>query len=226
MRARRTQVERRQESERALVAAAAEVIAERGVDGASLAVIGERAGTSRGLATFHFGSKDALVARVAGSAQDRLTEVMLAAIDGSRRGPEEVPGLEWLRSSVDTYLELFEHPTPQDRVLIVMWGATFPSESSIEGMLDADRRAYDGWAGLIRRGQHDGSIRPDVDAAASAVVLHGMLRGVAALLLTESEYTDMSRVRGTVDNWIAAALAGGSQPRGAMPLDSYGGPSA
>jgi AcrR family transcriptional regulator len=207
MRARRTQVERRQESERALVAAATEVIAERGVDGASLATIGERAGASRGLATFHFGSKDALVARVAGSAQDRLTEVMLAAVEGSSRGAEEVPGLAWLRASVDTYLELFEHPTAADRVLIVMWGATFPSESSIEGMLDADRRAYDGWAGLIRCGQRDGSIRPDLDAAASAVILHGMLRGVAALLLTESEFKDMTSVRATVDEWIASALA-------------------
>ncbi len=207
MRARRTQVERRQESERALVSAAAEVIAERGVDGASLATIGERAGTSRGLATFHFGSKDALVARVAGSAQDRLTEVLLAAAEGSARDADGTPGLEWLRASVDTYLELFEHPTAQDRVLIVMWGATFPSESSIEGMLDADRRAYDGWAGIIRRGQRDGSIRSDVDAAASAVVLHGMLRGVAALILTESEYTDMTSVRATVDEWIAGALA-------------------
>jgi len=207
MRARRTQVERRQESERALVAAAAEVIAERGVDGASLATIGERAGTSRGLANFHFGSKDALVARVARSAQDRLTEVLLAAVEHSDRHVQQMSGMDLVRASVVAYLELFDHPTPEDRVLLVMWGATFPSESSIEGMLEADRRAYDGWAGLIERGQRDGSIRLDVDARASAVILHGMLRGVAALLLTEAEYTDMTSVRTTVDDWIAAALA-------------------
>jgi len=194
------------------VAAAAEVIAERGVNGASLADIGERAGTSRGLVTFHFGSKDALVARVAAAAQDRLTEVLLATVGRSQRGADDIPGLEWLRTSVGTYLELFEHPTAEDRVLVVMWGATFPSKSSIEGMLDADRRAYDGWAGLIARGQRDGSIRRDVDAAGSAVILHGMLRGVAALLLTESQYTDMSSVRATVDAWITGALAPSASP--------------
>jgi AcrR family transcriptional regulator len=210
MPARRTQVERRRDSERALLAAATEVIAERGVEGASLAVIGERAGTSRGLPTHHFGSKDALVARVADRAQDRLSEVMLAAIERSRRHAEEMPGLDLVRSSVDTYLELFEHPTAEDRVLIVMWGATFPSQSSIEGMLDADRRAYAGWADLIVRGQDDGSIRSDADPTASAVLLHGMLRGVAALLLTESSYTDMTSVRGTVDAWISGALAPGA----------------
>ena len=119
-------------------------------------------------------------------------------------------GLNLVRVSIDAYLELFEHPTASDRVLIVTWGATFPSESSIDGMLDADRRAYDGWADLINRGQQDGSIRADVDPAASAVILHGMLRGVASLLLTESEHTDMTSVRSTVDQWIAGALASAS----------------
>jgi AcrR family transcriptional regulator len=207
MRARRTQVERREESERVLLTAASEVIAERGINGASLTVIGERAGMSRGLPTHHFGSKDALVARVASAAQDRMAEVLLAAIERSGRGTAEMSGLNLVRASIDAYLEQFEHPTADDRVLLVTWGSTFPSESSIEGMLDADRRAYEGWAQLIVRGQQDGSIRIDVDPAASAVILHGMLRGVASLLLTESEYTDMTSVRATADTWIAGALA-------------------
>jgi len=207
LRARRTQVERREESERALLSAATEVIAERGISGASFTVIGERAGTSRGLPTHHFGSKDALVARVASDAQDRMADVLRTAAERSGHGTDEMPGFDLIRISIDTYLELFEHPTADDRVLIVTWGATFPSESSIEGMLDADRRAYEGWADLIGRGQRDGSIRGDVDPAASAVVLHGMLRGVASLLLTESDYKDMTRVRATVDKWIEGALA-------------------
>ncbi len=124
-------------------------------------------------------------------------------------------GLDLVRVSIDAYLELFEHPTANDRVLLVTWGATFPSESSIEGMLDADRRAYEGWADLIRRGQRDRSIRNDIDPAASAVILHGMLRGVASLLLTEAEYTDMTSVRATVDQWIAGALAAATSEAGA-----------
>jgi AcrR family transcriptional regulator len=204
--ARRTQLERREEAERGLLVAAAEVIAERGISGASLSVIGERAGTSRGLPTHHFGSKNALVARVASAAQDRMAGVLIAAVERSGQGTDEMLGLHLVRRSIDAYLELFEHPTADDRVLIVTWGATFPSESSIEGMLDADRRAYTGWADLIVRGQRDGSIRTDVDPAASAVILHGMLRGVASLLLTEAEYTDMTSVRATVDTWIEGAL--------------------
>ncbi len=206
LRDRRTQAERRSESERALLGAAAEVIAERGITGASLTVIGERAGTSRGLPTHHFGSKDALVARVAGQAQDLVRAAMAEALERSnRRG--DLTALELVRLLVDTYLELFEHPTPDQRALLVLWGATFPSDSSIDGMRDADTRAYEGWAGHIADGQRDGSIRADIDAAASAVILHGMLRGVAAVLVTESQYTDMTSVRRWVDAWIERALA-------------------
>ena len=39
-----------------------------------------------------------------------------------------------------------------------MWGATFPSQASIDGMVEAEQRSYDGWAELIALGQDDGSI--------------------------------------------------------------------
>ena len=112
-----------------------------------------------------------------------------------------------IRTTLATYLELFEHPTADERALIVMWGATFPSQASIDGMVEADQRSYDGWADLIRHGQDDGSIRVDLDPTAAAVVIFGLMRGVAALLLTDSEINDMRNVRATCDAWIVAALA-------------------
>ncbi|HXY92143.1 MAG TPA: TetR/AcrR family transcriptional regulator [Acidimicrobiia bacterium] len=205
---RRTQAERRSESEEALLNAAAALIAERGVERASLASIGESAGASRGLPTHHFGSKDGLVARLAGRVQDHFVAAVVDALEQrAHRKPEEVSALDLLRTTLDTYFELFEHPTADERALIVMWGATFPASASIDGMLEADRRSYDGWADLIRHGQEDGSIRQDVDATAAAVALFGLMRGVAALLLTESDITDMGNVRTTCDAWIVAALA-------------------
>ncbi len=205
---RRSQAERRSESEDALLNAAALLIAERGVERASLASIGESAGASRGLPTHHFGSKEGLVARLAERVQDHVAAIVRDELEQrTHRTPEEVSALDLLRTTLDTYLELFEDPTADERALIVMWGATFPSHASIDGMLEADRRSYDGWADLIRHGQHDGSIRKDVDATASAVALFGLMRGVAALLLTESDITDMRDVRATCDAWIVAALA-------------------
>ena len=88
-----------------------------------------------------------------------------------------------------------------------MWGSTFSTSSSVEGMIEAERRSYDGLAEVIASGQQDGSIRTDVDPTASAVLLLGMMRGIAALLLTDSAITDMRRVRRTSADWISSSLA-------------------
>ena len=208
-----TQAERRTKSEQALLDAAAQLIAEVGVEQASLARIGLAARASSGLASHHFGSKDALVARLARQSQDRVVAATREAWErsGSTSGP--MSALDILRLTLRTYLELFEHPTAVERALIVMWGATFPAQASIDGMLEADQRSYDGWAEVIRNGQDDGSIRADLDPVATAVVLFGLMRGVAALLLTDSDINDMRNVRAMCDGWIVAALA----PSGVRP---------
>ena len=105
------------------------------------------------------------------------------------------------------YMERFEDPASEDRALLVVWGSTFPTSAPIEGMVEADRRSYDGWADLVRRGQRDGSIRDDIDADATAGVLLGMTRGIAAVLSGQSGATDPRDVRRTCDVLIAAALA-------------------
>jgi len=205
---RRTQVERRNESEEALLDAAADLVAELGVERASLARIGSHAGASRGLPNHHFGSKDALLARLAQRAQNKIDEAMQAAVTESGRSIEDVSALDLVRSAVDTYLARFEKPTSHDRALIVMWGATFPAEASVEGMLDADRRSRDGWSGMIEDGQRDGSIRTDIDPRATAVLLQALMRGLAASLLVDEHLTAAkTQARETCQAWITAALA-------------------
>ncbi len=205
--ARRSQAERRSQSEDALLEAAAEVVAERGVQSASLASIGGRAGVSRGLPTHHFGSKDALVTQLAERTQTRIRLAILAAQRRHAGRQSELTALDAILVGVDAYLELFEDPGPDQRALLVMWGSTFPSNASVEGMADAERRSYEGLSQLIASGQDDGSVRTDVDPVASAVLLHGLMRGVAALFLADGGPADMNTVRGTCHEWIASALA-------------------
>jgi AcrR family transcriptional regulator len=219
-RQRRTQAERRSDSEEALLEAAADLVAERGIERASLAVISDRAGASRGLASHHFGSKDALMARLAQRAQNTINDAMTAAVARGGRPVEDIPGLELLRSTVDIYLERFENPTSEDRALIVMWGATFPSEASPKGMLDADQRSHDGWTAMIEHGQRDGSVRTDIDPSTGAVLLQALLRGLAASLL-DSHPTDKGQVRAACQAWITSAFTppwkGAAAPSGDPP---------
>jgi AcrR family transcriptional regulator len=211
---RRTQAQRRSLSEAALLDAAAELIAERGVEGTSLASIGERAGVSRGLPTHHFGSKDALVARLSRRAQNGIARANLEALGRAAQTVEEINAIDLLHLTVDSYLHLIVRPTADQRALIVMWGSTFPSRASVEGMVEADRRSLDGWAELIGRGQDEGSIRAGVNPRAAAVVLMGLLRGVAAVMLTDSEASSIEEVRRTCHAWITAALAPAASARG------------
>jgi len=203
---RQSQAERRNRSEDALLDAAAALVAERGVQGASLASIGGRAGVSRGLPTHHFGSKDALVARLAERAQSRIGQEMREAqrIQAERTG--DFSALNEVFHTVDAYLDMFEDPTPDQRALLVMWGSTFPSGASVDGMADAERRSYEGLSQLIISGQQDGSVRADVDPIATAVLLHGLMRGLAALSLTDSGLTDMRGVRSACREWISSSL--------------------
>ena len=127
------------------------MIAARGIERAPLASIGKQAGTSRGLPKHHFGSKDALVEKLASRAQDRVAAATLSELERVDRTCEDLSPLD-LVITVATYLKLFEHPAAGARALIVMWAATFPTEASTEGMRDADRRSHDGWAELIATG--------------------------------------------------------------------------
>lgn len=205
-RPRRTQAERRSRSEEALLDAAAALIAERGIDRASLTTIGDRAGTSRGLPSHHFGSKDHMIARLAQRAQERLTVEMVTALESSPLDVERATGLELLRRFVAIYLDLFVEPAVDDWALVALWGAMVPAEASVEGMVDADRRAVDGWAAMIERGHADGSISRDVDPKVAGAALFGLTRGVVALLLIDPDLVDRQAVSRMCDEFIVRTL--------------------
>src|SRR5688572_14375766 len=101
---RRTQVDRREESDRRMLRAATKLFARQGVSGTSLAEVGLAAGYSRGLPVDRYGSKRGLIealldsmaawfeARVAGGASARqgveaVLERIEAHVDGARKSP-------------------------------------------------------------------------------------------------------------------------------------------
>jgi len=86
-------------------------------------------------------------------------------------------------------------------------GLDLPSNASVDGMADAERRSYEGLSQLIVSGQDDGSVRTDVDPMAGAMLLHALMRGVAALFLNDGGPADMHTVRRTCHEWISSALA-------------------
>ncbi len=178
---RRTQAERRAESDGRLLRAAAELVVERGIEGTSLAEIGRRAGYSHGLVHHRFGSKEALVERLNTEAVRLFTDTTVTAVGSSR-------GLVALRIVADTYLDLVQSQDPLGRVHLVVWSEAIARASERRSYrVTWDRYFRSAFAALIRDAAADGSVRADVDADAMAMVVVGMLRGVALQLMLEPE---------------------------------------
>lgn len=204
----RTQVERRAEAEEALLEAAAELFAERGITQTSLAQIGERAGYSRGLANHHFGSKDALIERLAERSRARFRQMLE---DRLRDDDSANTGRAAVLAIVDVYLTAFEAPKSTAHALLVMWGANFPRDISVKGTIRSDHLSRRNLARWVRQGQEDGSITSDVDPEALGAALLGLVRGVSAQLLVAPDAFDPEAVRAQCLRMVELALNGSGQ---------------
>jgi AcrR family transcriptional regulator len=190
-----------------LLRAAAELIAEVGIERTSLRSIGERAGASRAMPAYHFGSKDGLISRLVDHASGCTFEATTLALRLTLGDIERLPRLDLLRAIIETYLKIvISGESVEERAVVVMWGATFPSGSDLPSMARADQETHQVFAQTIREGQQEGSIRPDVDADAAALLIMGMARGAAALCLSQPDAAVPAHVRELCGQAIAAVL--------------------
>jgi AcrR family transcriptional regulator len=202
---RRTQAERRQVAERALLAAAARLFARRGTDNVSLAEIGDEAGYSRGLVNHRFGSRAALVERLAELAQTDFVHSLPQPARGEEAGV--------LLDLASSYLDHVARADTESRAFLVMWGAAFPEDSPLRPVFIAgDRRFRDGVETLVRAGQDHGSISAGVDPRGFAVALVALLRGIAAQTVVDPAGVDTVAARAAAAAFIQAALT--PQPAG------------
>jgi AcrR family transcriptional regulator len=179
---RRTQEERRTEAEQRLLAAAAELIAEVGPSGITLANVGERAGYSRGLATHHFGSKGAMMQRLVDSVTYGFREQVFVE-SASDTVLDQALGL------VRAYFHELAQARPANRARLVLWAdAVATGTPDIRSaMLASDRAFREELAKRIQRGQATGEFAGSLDPRAAATVIIGMLRGVALQSMLDDE---------------------------------------
>jgi AcrR family transcriptional regulator len=156
---------------------------------------------------YHFGSTEELITRLAERAHQRTLEATAQALDHTDRRIDGLSALEALRVTIETYLEVFVgSDAPEERAVVVMWGATFPSDSPLAAVVHSDRRTHSDLADTIRAGQQDGSIWADLDADAAAVLVMGLARGIAALSLAHPGAADPAKVQALCGEVITASL--------------------
>ncbi|WP_334161029.1 TetR/AcrR family transcriptional regulator [Phenylobacterium sp.] len=203
--ARRTQAERRDESGRSLVAAAIAVVARDGVSAATFEAIGREAGYSRGLATQRFGSKQQLIEAVI----ERLHEQQEAAL--VEHDIDARPGLEAVLAFVDLYLRALadEH---EARAYFMLLSAAVADATELRAAFAAEHgRVERRLEALVRRGQAEGDIRREVDPAAAALMIGGLLFGLSMQILVDPA-TDLDPIRETSLSTLRLAFGAGDRP--------------
>ncbi|MEJ8573802.1 TetR/AcrR family transcriptional regulator [Microbaculum marinum] len=168
-----TQQQRRERTERKVIAAATALIAERGSRALTLAAVGEAAGYSRGIVTHHFGNRENLLRAVMRDAQ--TFELPASA---------EHAG-DWLAKTVRAYLKNITDKRPAARAFLQMWGEAIAADPVLAPLYaEQDARFRRLLADKVRDGIRDGSVRADADPEALAVSLLGLLRGIALQLIS------------------------------------------
>ncbi|NSL43849.1 TetR/AcrR family transcriptional regulator [Streptomyces sp. 8P21H-1] len=194
--ARRTQKQRREEAETALLHAAAELVDEQGVGALTLARVGERAGYSRGIVTHYFGSKQALVEHLARSAQA-----------GFVPGLEGVPpGLDRLLRLIDGYIGELGRMGVLNRVFLRLWteSASVPDLAPV--FRERDEAFLADLEEDLAAGIAGGTIRADVAPGPTAVAVVAQLRGIGVQRLVDPGRVDTELLRTHVTGHWRRAL--------------------
>ncbi|MFE5164896.1 TetR/AcrR family transcriptional regulator [Streptomyces sp. NPDC056697] len=194
---RRTQKERRDQAEAALLATAAELVVEQGVRSLTLARVGEQAGYSRGIVTHHFGSKQALLELLARSTQAGF-------VPGLADLP---PGLDRLLRLIAGYIGELGQVGTAHHAFLLLWAEapTMPELAPIFRERDESFRAD--LRDDVAAGIAEGTIRHDLAPEEVAVAIVGQLRGIGLQRLLDPGAVDPERLRRSVTEQWRRALA-------------------
>jgi len=198
--ARRTQAERRAESERGLLMAAARLIATEGVAAATLERVGAMAGYSRGLATQRFGSKPALIEALITHLHGRLEALL------SEAQVESMTGRDAVLAFADLFLRGFALDEEVRAYFMLMASAVADITPSRAAFAASHQMVSQRLQAMIRRGHQDGSITPEVSAPEVATLLGSTLLGLTTQHLIDAA-TDLAGLRTAMLAGLRAGLA-------------------
>lgn len=168
--ARLTQAERTKLSDRRMIESAIELIVENGISAMKLTDVGRKAGYSRGLATMRFGTKAALLSRVAQHVIANWVVRLTTAVAGKK-------GIRAVLAAIDAQEKVMLETSAEVRALYVIFFQSSDPQAEyradVARMLNAQRRDLAGW---FRQARAAGEIsaRPEASRIA-ALVLSSML---------------------------------------------------
>ncbi|WP_316575021.1 TetR/AcrR family transcriptional regulator [Nocardia canadensis] len=198
---RRTQADRTAESRQRLILATIRLLPKRGYARTSLAEIGREAGVSRGLVTHHFGSKEACMIAVAQHIGNTVEE---------RINQANLHGLDAVDKTIEVY---FDASRNEDSNALALFIILMESVTSVPALRPAvakyNARIREFLSDLlVSAAGPDGSVLDRRDADALAVLVEGLLRGVALQWLADPERIELDHVATQAKCMVRDAVAG------------------
>lgn len=185
-----------------IVAAARALVAEQGLEALTFAALEQRLHFTRGVITWHFENKDAILRAVLEAAIADVDRAALAAIRA------EAPLVERARAVVREMVHAWLGASDAVPVLISFWGrqGADPEAAALNAGLYARYRAWA--AGLIREGQARGELRPGTDPEAAGAVLVSLVLGLTLQHRFAAGGLDLEAAVAAAGDAVVAWLAG------------------
>lgn len=201
---RRTQEERKAESERRVLRAAVELFAKQGYVKTTLSEVGKAAGYTGGLVSHRFGTKEQLLKAVIQNSAGRFLEDQLRpAIEGDHIRSAETA----LRNYIETYFdEVFLRESHMRALYVIMGevlGAVPEARPQIAKLNRAMRKRI---AAIIEQGIEAREFARSVDPDRSALLIVGLLRGVVMQYLVDPRAFKKKRMLPTLQDSAIAGL--------------------
>lgn len=174
--------ERRREQ---LVAAALKVVAQHGLEAANHSQVAAEAGVSVPLCFFYFKTREALIDAVLGEVEDLYKAAFVLADDETLDAPVA------LKKASDMLVTTLHDGLGRTNIFLE-WSVQVRSPIWLR-FLRLHRHIVEVLTRLIRRGQHQGFFRPDLDAELGAELLHASSFGLAQLRMAGA---DARRIEG------------------------------
>jgi AcrR family transcriptional regulator len=185
----RTQPERQAVSDAAMAAAAVALICERGAAATTLKDVGVRAGYSRGLAGYRFGTKAGLWAFLVHT----IGEEWLAELSRAAAGTS---GLQTLHAALDAHCAILVESPDRFRAFYTLWFDSVGPDPALREQIarihERRRRDVERW---ILGGMEAGTVRPDADVRGVAEQFVSQIVGIVyAWLVADPDTPDPARV--------------------------------
>ena len=192
----------------AIVQAAYQLIAERGLEGLRFADVARAAGINNGTLLYYFDSKDALIRAVAALMVDQFV---------SAAPPEELATPDQVLAAIRwEFADAGAHQQDQAAIVYSELLARAQRDPSVAALLrDIDTTWHDWLSGLLERGRQAGAVRADLDLSLVATTIMTAIRGIGTQAMVAGCPASVAPVVDAfaqlIEGWIRVP-AGGGEP--------------